>query len=101
MTEEEAQAKGIEYEVQKLPMAYAGRYVAENDGDEGLCKVLVHKKNRTIIGVHMIGAYCSEIIWGAAEMIEAQFRVKDARQIIFPHPTVSEIIREVLWEFPD
>jgi pyruvate/2-oxoglutarate dehydrogenase complex dihydrolipoamide dehydrogenase (E3) component len=28
-------------------------------------------------------------------------RVNDARQIIFPHPTVSEVIRETLWEFPD
>ncbi len=54
-----------------------------------------------VIGVHMLGAYSSEIIWGAAEMIELQLRVTDARQIIFPHPTVSEIIREVLWEFPD
>ena len=42
-----------------------------------------------------------EMIWGAAEMIELQLRVTDARQIIFPHPTVSEIIRETLWEFDD
>jgi dihydrolipoamide dehydrogenase len=41
------------------------------------------------------------MIWGGAQMLETQFRVTDARQIIFPHPTVSEIIREVLWEFPD
>ena len=34
-------------------------------------------------------------------MIEQNLRVTDARKIIFPHPTVSEIIREVLWEFPD
>ena len=37
----------------------------------------------------------------AAEMLELGMRVTDARQIIFPHPTVSEIIREVLWEFHD
>ena len=49
----------------------------------------------------MIGAYTGESIWGAAEMIEMQLRVTDARQIIFPHPTVSEIIRETLWEFND
>ena len=40
-------------------------------------------------------------LWGAAEMIEMQLRVEDARQIIFPHPTVSEIIREALWLFDD
>ena len=100
-TEEECKQKGIEYEVQKLSMRYAGRFVAENEGADGLCKILIDKQKRNIIGVHMIGAYTGEMIWGAAEMLEMQLRVTDARQIIFPHPTVSEIIREVLWEFPD
>ena len=100
-TEEECKQKGIAYEVQKLSMRYAGRFVAENEGADGLCKILIDKQKRNIIGVHMIGAYTGEMIWGAAEMLEMQLRVTDARQIIFPHPTVSEIIREVLWEFPD
>ena len=100
-TEDECLEKGIEYEVQKLSMRYSGRFVAENEGADGLCKVIIDKKRRTILGVHIIGSYSGEIIWGAAEMIEMQLRVTDARQIIFPHPTVSEIIREVLWEFED
>ena len=100
-TEEECQEKGIDYEVQKLSMRYSGRFVAENEGADGLCKILIDRKRRTILGVHLIGSYSGEIIWGAAEMIEMQLRVTDARQIIFPHPTVSEIIREVLWEFHD
>ena len=100
-TEEECREKGIDYEVQKLSMRYSGRFVAENEGADGLCKIIINKKHRNIIGVHLIGSYSGEIIWGAAEMIEMQLRVQDARQIIFPHPTVSEIIREVLWEFND
>ena len=100
-TEEECREKGIDYEVQKLSMRYSGRFVAENEGADGLCKILIDRKRRTILGVHLIGSYSGEIIWGAAEMIEMQLRVTDARQIIFPHPTVSEIIREVLWEFHD
>jgi len=100
-TEEECREKGIDYEVKKLSMRYSGRFVAENEGGDGLCKIIIDKKRRTVLGVHMIGSYTGEIIWGAAEMIELQLRVTDARQIIFPHPTVSEIIREVLWEFPD
>ena len=100
-TEEECREKGIDYEVQKLSMRYSGRFVAENEGADGICKILINKKKRNIIGLHMIGSYSGEIIWGAAEMIEMQLRVTDARQIIFPHPTVSEIIREVLWEFED
>ena len=100
-TEEECQEKGIAYEKATLSMRYSGRFVAENEGADGLCKIIIDRKRRTILGVHMIGSYSGEIIWGAAEMIEMQMRVIDARQIIFPHPTVSEIIREVLWEFPD
>ena len=100
-TEEAAKDAGVPYEVKKLSMRYAGRFVAENEGEDGLCKVLVHRAHRNIIGVHMIGAYASEIIWGAAEMIESELRVSDAKEIIFPHPTVSEIIREVVWEFDD
>lgn len=100
-TEEQCKKKGIDYEVKKLSMMYSGRFVAENEGADGLCKILVDKKRRTVLGVHLIGAYCGEIIWGAAEMLEMSLRVTDARQIIFPHPTVSEIIRETLWEFPD
>lgn len=100
-TEEECKEKGIAVDVKKLSMMYSGRFVAENEGADGLCKILVDKKKRTVIGVHLIGAYAGEMIGGAAEMLEMQLRVTDARQIIFPHPTVSEIIREVLWEFND
>lgn len=100
MTEEEARSRGIEYDVKKLSMRYSGRFVAENEGD-GLCKILVDKQRRTVLGVHMLGTYSSEIIWGAAQLIETELTVSDAREIVFPHPTVSEIIREVLWEFDD
>ena len=100
-TEEECKEKGIDYEVAKLSMLYSGRFVAENEGADGLCKVIIDKKRRTILGVHLIGSYSGEIIWGAAAMIEAQLRVQDAKQIIFPPPTVSEIIRETIWEFKD
>jgi dihydrolipoamide dehydrogenase len=100
-TEEECKEKGIDYEVAKLSMRYSGRFLAENEGGDGLCKVIIDRKKRTVLGVHLIGSYSGEIIWGAAEMIELQLRVADARQIIFPHPTVSEIIRETLWTFND
>lgn len=101
LTEEEAKTQGIDYEMKKLSMRYSGRFVAENEGGDGICKILVDKKHRNVIGVHMIGNYSSEIIWGAAQMIELELRVKDVKEIIFPHPTVSEILRETIWEFND
>ena len=100
-TEEACRAEGIDYEVAKLSMRYSGRFVAENEGADGLCKILIDRASRAVLGVHLIGSCSGEIIWGAAAMIESKMAVTDARKIIFPHPTVSEIIREVLWEFED
>ena len=100
-TEEELKEEGVPYEMKSLPMVYSGRFVAENEGVDGLCKIIVHQKNRTVLGVHMIGAYAGEMIVAACEMIEMFMPVKYLKRIIFPHPTVSEILREVLWEFDD
>lgn len=98
-TEESAKQKGIEYEVAKLPMIYSGRYVAEGSEGEGLCKVLVDKKHQKLIGVHMVGSYASEMIYGAGLMLETEMRIKDIKELVFPHPTVSEIIRETIFQF--
>lgn len=98
-TEETAKAKGIDFEVVKLSMMYSGRYVAENEGGDGIIKILIDKKYRNVIGVHMIGNYSSEIIYGAGIMIETQMRIDDIKEIVFPHPTVCEVIREGIFEF--
>ena len=98
-TEESAKAKGIAYKVAKLPMAYAGRFVAENEGGSGLCKVLVGEKHGEVIGVHMLGNPCSEMIYGACIAIEQEMTVKELQEVVFPHPTVSEIFKETIFEF--
>lgn len=95
-TEESAGEKGIDYETAKLPMMYSGRYAAENEGGDGICKILLDSQTGMVIGVHMIGNHSSEIIYGAAMMIEKGMRVDDLKEIVFPHPTVSEIIKEVM-----
>ncbi len=99
LTEVAAKAKGIDVEIRRLPMAYAGRFIAENEGKDGFCKVIAGKKYGEILGVHMVGGACSEMIWGACALIEAQLRVKDVQEIVFPHPTVSEIIKETIFQF--
>jgi dihydrolipoamide dehydrogenase len=99
LTEEVAKNKGIEYEVRSLPMVYAGRFLAENEGFNGYCKVLVGKKYQEVLGVHMIGNPSSEMIYGAAMAIESELTVKEMQTIVFPHPTVSEIFKETIFEF--
>ncbi len=93
-TEESAREKGLSFETATLPMGFSGRYLAENEGGDGICKVLIDKKYRTLLGVHMIGSYASEIIVSAGIMMETELRVEDIKELVFPHPTVSEIIRE-------
>ncbi|MDD3968805.1 MAG: hypothetical protein PHT18_08445 [Proteiniphilum sp.] len=52
-----------------------------------------------MIGVHMLGNPSSEIIYGACIAIEQEMTLKEMQEVIFPHPTVSEIIKEVVFNF--
>jgi dihydrolipoamide dehydrogenase len=99
LTEDAAKQKGIAYKIASLPMAYAGRFVAENEGKNGLCKVIVGAKYNEVLGVQMIGNPSSEMIYGACIAIEMQMRLKELEEIIFPHPTVSEIFKETVFSF--
>ncbi len=94
MTEAEAKAKGVDYKVVKLPMAYSGRFVAENEHGEGICKILVGAKYHEVLGVHMLGNPCSEMIHSMCIAIEQEMTVEQLKEVVFPHPTVSEIIKE-------
>ncbi len=97
VTEAEAAAKGLDYTVLKLPMAYSGRFVAENERGEGLCKVIVGKKYHEVLGVHMLGNPCSEMIHSACMAIEQEMTVEQLKEVVFPHPTVSEILKETVF----
>ena len=96
-TEESAKAKGLDFKLAKLPMAYAGRFVAENEGGNGLCKVLIGAKYGEVIGVHMIGNPSSEMIYGACMAIEQELTLAQLEEVVFPHPTVSEIFKETIF----
>ena len=94
-TEESATAKGLTYRVVKLPMAFSGRFVAENEGVNGVCKLLIGE-NEQIIGAHVLGNPASEIIVLAGTAIELGLTAAQWKKIVFPHPTVGEIFREAL-----
>lgn len=97
LTEEEASCRGIDFKVLKLPMAYSGRFVAENEGGTGLCKMIVGPGNE-VLGLHMAGNPCSEILQTGCLAIENNMTVNELKKIVFPHPTVSEIIRETAFQ---
>ena len=97
-TEESAKAKGMEVKSVTVTMNYSGRYMAENEGGDGICKIIVDAKYNRVLGVHMIGNYSSEIIYGAAMMIETEMCIENIKEVVFPHPSVCEVIREALFD---
>lgn len=97
LTEEQAAKAGLEYDLYRLPMTYSGRFVAENEGVTGICKILAEKGGK-IIGVHMLGNPSSEFASTACLAISNGMTVEQIKKTVFPHPTVSEIIKEVLSE---
>ena len=94
-TEEELQAEGIPYTVKKVPMAFSGRFVAENEMGNGICKLIL-SEDGTLIGAHMLGNPSSELIVIAGIAIEKGMKAEEIRSFVFPHPTVGEIIKEGL-----
>lgn len=94
-TEEELTAAGIPYRVLKLPMVYSGRFVAENETGNGLCKLIVDEDER-IIGCHLLGNPASEMIVVAGIAVQYGYTVEEFLKTVFPHPTVGEIYHETL-----
>ncbi len=94
-TEEELQANGTPYQVKKIPMAFSGRFVAENEMGNGVCKLIL-SEDETIIGAHLLGNPASELIVIAGIAIEKGMKAEEIKSFVFPHPTVGEIIKEAL-----
>lgn len=94
-TEEELQTANIPYILKKIPMAFSGRFVAENEMGNGVCKLIL-SENQTVIGAHILGNPASELIVIAGIAIERKMTAEELEAIVFPHPTVGEIIKEAL-----
>jgi len=96
ITEQQAESMSIPVEVRKLPMTFSGRFMAENEGETGLCKIILDAKNHSVLGVHCIGNPCSEFIAAASFAVRMGYTAAEFRQVVFPHPTVSEILHETI-----
>lgn len=96
ITEQQAESMSIPVEVHQLPMTFSGRFMAENEGETGLCKMIIDAKNHSVLGVHMIGNPCSEFISAASFAVRMGYTTAEFQQVVFPHPTVSEILHEIL-----
>ena len=82
--------------VYKTPLNYSGRYIAENGPGDGFVKLLTDEAGH-LAGGSVVGPYASEIIVLISALIEKRAAVEEIKRMIFPHPTVGEILRECLF----
>jgi dihydrolipoamide dehydrogenase len=101
MSRAEAEQAGYRVKTAELTMKASGRYLAEHPRERGTCRVVADTDTNRILGVQMLGTGSSELIFGAATIIEAELRVQDVREVIYPHPTVSEVLRDTIWELEE
>ena len=93
-TEDALQKEGTAYRAIKFPMTYSGRFVAENEGENGWMKVLVDADNK-VLGVHLLGNPASELIVLGGILVEDGCTLDAFRRYVFPHPTVGELFRDL------
>ena len=92
-TEEQLKDAGVEYKVGQFPMRALGRARASMDID-GFVKILADKKTDEVLGVHMIGARCADLISEAVTAMEFRASAEDISRMSHAHPTYSEAVKE-------
>jgi dihydrolipoamide dehydrogenase len=95
-TEEELKAQGVPYRKALVPMSAAARFLIENEAESGVLKVLAGARYGEVLGVHALGDLSSEFIAAAVTMIEMEMCAGEARELVFPHPTVAEALKQAV-----
>lgn len=97
-TEYTARAKEMDVSAVAIPMRFSGRYLAENEGGNGMMKLVYENGSKRIVGMQALANYASEFIVEAATLITLGADADMVRHLVFPHPTVCEILREAAWK---
>ncbi|MCL6265764.1 dihydrolipoyl dehydrogenase [Flagellimonas myxillae] len=92
-TEEELKEAGIEFKTGQFPMRALGRARASMDID-GFVKILADKNTDEVLGVHMIGARCADLITEGVTAMEFRASAEDIARMSHAHPTYAEAVKE-------
>ena len=92
-TEEQLTEEGVAYKIGQFPMRALGRSRASMDLD-GFVKILADQTTDEILGVHMIGARCADLIAEAVVAMEFRASAEDISRMSHAHPTFTEAIKE-------
>ena len=92
-TEEELKEAAVDYKVGQFPMRALGRARASMDID-GFVKILADAKTDEVLGVHMIGARCADLITEGVTAMEFRASAEDMARMSHAHPTYAEAVKE-------
>jgi dihydrolipoamide dehydrogenase len=92
-TEEQLKEKAVKYKSGSFPFKASGRARASMDTD-GFIKVLADASTDEILGVHMIGPRCADLIAEAVLAMEFKASAEDIARICHAHPTFTESFKE-------
>lgn len=94
LTEQQAIDRGYAVKTAKAGFLANGKAVAINE-NTGFVKV-VADENGKLLGVHMIGPHVTEMIAGATTLVSLGLTAEQAGQVVYPHPTLSEVLVEAI-----
>ncbi|WP_395044335.1 dihydrolipoyl dehydrogenase [Flavobacterium sp.] len=92
-TEEQLTTAGIAFKSGSFPFKALGRARASSDLD-GFVKILADAKTDEVLGVHMIGARCADLIAEAVTAMEFRASAEDISRMSHAHPTFAEAMKE-------
>ena len=92
-TEEQLKEEKISYKVGKFPFLANSRAKVNNE-TEGFVKILADSKTDKVLGVHIIGPHCGDMIAEMALAMEFGASAEDIARTCHAHPTHTEAIKE-------
>jgi len=95
LTEAAAKENGYDIRVGRFPFAANGKAIALGE-DQGMVKVVFDKKTSQLLGAHMVGAEVTELIQGYVVAMNLETTEEELMHTIFPHPTLSEMMKEAV-----
>eukprot|EP00817_Percolomonadidae_sp_ATCC50343_P003977 CAMPEP_0117424630 /NCGR_PEP_ID=MMETSP0758-20121206/5012_1 /TAXON_ID=63605 /ORGANISM="Percolomonas cosmopolitus, Strain AE-1 (ATCC 50343)" /LENGTH=435 /DNA_ID=CAMNT_0005208527 /DNA_START=172 /DNA_END=1479 /DNA_ORIENTATION=+ len=94
LSEKECKEQGIDYVkgVNKYQWSAMGMAL-RSDLSGGLCKLIIEKKTRKILGCHIVGHEASVLLHEVTPLIRMGGKLDDILYSIHVHPALSEIVR--------
>ena len=93
LSEEEAKAQYQDVVVKMMPFSGNGKAIAAMETD-GFVKIISEKHYHQILGAVIVGSHATEMIHTILAVKEAEGTIDELDEMIFAHPTLSEVIGE-------